>query len=386
MSNDITPIEVHEVREFLRQYTKIFRDLLDTKYSIDKQEFLLYDGTPFQIFAFIVPIGVLVTCKTNVSDFRIEVQKVKELPKERHSFTQFYTNHHFRKAMANPQMEAEREIVLQLNLEKALEEYEESQLEWYQQEWSKHVQSEVMNFCRYLSDADGVQKETLDKNAFALFHLIEQVARFQNRIEMFAMIDADSLILLYDQILDDMHTSIFLAAHGKYAQAMASVRRVLETYLRGIESDHWLATHTETRPSDMEKWLKSRDLNFSGEGGIVETLLDVSTDRIVTSFVKKFGEFECVSVQGFVKKQYSELSRYVHFEDSSQRQMALRFAEYDDRLFDEWRKTYAAVMLICDLILLLKFHSLLDLYSQGEKVGFPRLSVEEVRFLQDEIV
>lgn len=385
MSSDYPQIQASEAREFLRLYTDVFRDLLNAKYPTNKEEFSLYKGEPFQIFAFIVPAGVLVTYKTNAPSFSIKVENVTELPKERYSFTRFYTNRHFRAAMKNPQREAEREINIQLSLESDLREHEKEELERLQEEWLDHIKSEVGDFLAYLAEADEVQRESLEKNVYDLFDLLEQVARFQNRIEMFVEINAYSLILLYPQILDDMRTSIFLAVHGKYAQAMSSMRRVLEATLRGIESDYRIGIQPETRPPDLEQWLQSKPLNFSGSGGVVETLLDDSTDRIVANFLRAFRKLEYANAQKFIKKKYGELSRYVHVEGVSNRQIVLGFAEYDPKLFEEWRRTYEEVVLLIDLILLLKFPSLLALSSKGEKIGFPRFSATELYFLQGEL-
>ena len=385
MSSDYPQIQASEAREFLRLYTDVFRDLLDAKYPTKKEEFPLYKGEPFQIFAFIVPAGVLVTYKTNAPSFSIKVENVTELPKERYSFTRFYTNRHFRAAMKNPQREAEQEINMQLSLESELREHEKAELEWLQQEWLEHIKSEVGDFLRYLADADEVQRASFEKNVIDLFDLLEHVARFQNRIEMFDEINAYSLILLYPQVLDGMHTSIFLAVHGKYAQAMSSMRQVLEVTLRGIESDYRIATQPETRPPDLEQWLQSKQLNFSGKGGVIERLLDDSTNRIVADFLREFRKVERTDGRDFIKKMYGELSRYVHVEGVSNRQIVLGFAEYDPKHFGEWRRTYAEVVLLIDLILLLKFPSLLAFSSKGERIGFPRFSAAELHFLQNEL-
>jgi len=386
MSSDYPPIRGSEARDFLSQYTDIFRNLLDTKYATCRGKFPLYEGEPFQILAFIVPAGVLVTYKMNAQSFGIKVENVTELPNERHSFTRFYTNRHFRSAMKNPQREAEREINIQLSLESDLIEHEKAELEWLQQEWVDHIRSEVGDFLSYLARSDEVQRNSFEKNVDDLFDLLEAVVRFQNRIEMFDKMNAVSLMLLHGQVLDDMYTSIFLAVHGKYSQAMLSMRRVLEASLRGIKTDYRIAAQPEMRPSDLEQWLQNSREFFSGKRGVINFLLDKSTDGIATNFLRRFRKLECSSARQFVTAKWMELSQYAHVEGFSNRQTVLSFAEYNDKLFEQWRKNYVEVVLLIDLILLLKFPDVLAHSFKGEKIGFPRFSAEELSFLQDELV
>jgi len=373
-------IEPSEARQFLQQYTDAFRNLLDSKYRTHKNDFPLYTGWPFEIFAFIVPSGILVMYKTNAREFAIHVQAVKELPKERDFFPQFYTNRHFRAATKKPQAEAEREIDLQLSLESMIEDYESQQSERMEREWLENVKFEVGYYLKYLASAYEVKKESFQNNVYELFDLLENVLRFQNRMETFAGIHAHSLILLHEQILDDMETSIFLAIHGKYGAANSTLRRVLEVGFRGIESDHRLAARPGTRPANLAEWLQDNDLSFAGSGGIIERLLDQTTDTIVVSFFKKFRSREYASIRELVREMYRELSQYVHVELNSDRQIVLGFAEYDANLFEHWERTYSDVVLLVDLIFLLKFPSLFS--SNAGAVWFPKLSAEELEFLQ----
>jgi hypothetical protein len=121
-------------------------------------------------------------------------------------------------------------------------------------------------------------------------------------------------------------------------------------------------------------------LSFAGSGGIIERLLDQTTDTIVVSFFKKFRSREYASIRELVREMYRELSQYVHVELNSDRQIVLGFAEYDANLFEHWERTYSDVVLLVDLIFLLKFPSLFS--SNAGAVWVPKLSAEELEFLQ----
>jgi hypothetical protein len=375
-------IEVPEAREFLQRYTDTFRDLLNTKYQVHKDEFPLYFGRPFEVSAFIVPRGMLVTYVTGASEFAIRVHSVSGLPKIRDPFARFYTNRHFRAASKNLQAEAEREIGFQLNLEKIIEEYERQQAEWMESQYLEDIKYEVGYFLKYLASAYDVKEASFRENVYTLFELLEQVTRFESRMQMFVDIRAESLILLHDQVLDDMHTSIFLAVHGKYGQAMSSLRRVLEASLRGIESDCRIVAHPETRPSDLEEWLQGNHLSFTGSGGVIERLFDESIDRMIVEFLREFRKCECASTWQLMKDLYRELSQYVHVEASSNRQIVLGFAEYNANLFDRWHRTWEKVILLIDLTFLLRLPGAFALASKAHNVGFPKFPSEELDFLR----
>jgi hypothetical protein len=284
--------------------------------------------------------------------------------------------------MRDPQAQAEREIHLQLTLESALEEHEREESKRLEREWLDHIKSEVGYFLEYLNTAYDVKEETFQKHVYELFSLIEEVARFENRVQIYASIPGEALLLSHRQVLDDMHTSIFLAVHGKYAQAMSSLRRVLEVSFRAIEHDCRMAAQSSTRLPDIDEWLQGRGLKFSSKGGTVDAILDERTDKAVVNFLKKFRNLERASARESVKETYHELSHYIHVEPFSNRQIVFGFAEYDASLFDRWQRTYAEVILLIDLIVLLKFPTLLALSSKRKEVGFPGFSAEELNFLR----
>lgn len=375
-------IDVTKAREFLLTYIDTFRKLVDTKYSAHKDEFPLYSKWPLEVSAFIAPRGMLVSYLTGASKFSIRVQIVSDFPKVHGSFTRFYTNRYFQFASKNPEAEVEREISFELNLDSMIEEYDRHESERLELQYLDSIKFEVGSFLKYLASAYQVKDVTFREHVYTLFELLEQVTRFANRMQLFVDVRADSLILLYDQILDDMHTSIFLAVHGKYGQAMSCLRRVLETGLGGIESDCRMATNPEGKPSDPEKWLLENQLNFAGSGGVIESLFHGSTDATIVEFLRKFRQRQVTCMEQRVKELYHELSVYVHVERSSDRQMLLSFAEYDAELFDKWHKTWEEIGLLIDLTLLLKLPETFALASKGESVGFPEFSIEELSFLQ----
>jgi len=181
----------------------------------------------------------------------------------------------------------------------------------------------------------------------------------------------DALFWVFDDIIQSIESSFLLAIHGMYMPAMALLRRWLEI----ME----YALYYELKPNGKEKWL-------NGERTSPEELMSTLTDTIdnkaaqISRYISS--ESNQNSFREYVQEVYRDLCRYAHYGGIDRTIENIGFVDYDPELFDKWYKRFQQINEICNILLLLHFPEILDLY-ENKKGRFHFLSENQIQQIRN---
>ena len=234
----------------------------------------------------------------------------------------------------------------------------------YEEQVDAAMASYLEYFLKLFYDA---KEETLEEKRNEMYNVIKLVDK--TRIYHTYSNPKVGCVTILCVMLDfwrDIDASIFLSVHGKYGPANALLRRWLETFITALYFDAELKKcdkDTELYKDIIkkrDKWLKKAPhRRFTGnECSVLSTLIDPDTDDMATQLMKETTSFSHSSFRGCVESLYRNLSKHVHFggqpsllEDWLKR----GFAEYDEKLFEEWYDGLNQINEICNILTLLKF-------------------------------
>ena len=119
----------------------------------------------------------------------------------------------------------------------------------------------------------------------------------------------------------------------------------------------------------------------------MDKLLDPDTDYIAKETLKKttMPTFVYPSFQRYVESKYQHLSKFVHFGGQKDDLLTYIFPEFNEKLFKEWAANFNEIIEICNLLTVIKFPKLAEIYPQvqQERAGeTPLLTDEQIKIIK----
>jgi uncharacterized protein YjgD (DUF1641 family) len=243
--------------------------------------------------------------------------------------------------------------------EKHYEEHTEAENEYYNKLYGEHVEQVIDAYLNHLGSAYAVKKKTSEEKRNEICNVIKLV----DKTRMYhtysnPKVGCVTILLVMLDFWKDIDASIFLSVHGKYRPANALLRRWLETFITALYFDAELKKCDKDIIKKRDEWLKEAPhRRFTGNGSILGTLIDPDTDDIATQLMNETTSFSHSSFREYVKSLYGNLSKHVHFggQHSLEDWPKCGFAEYDEKLFEEWYDRLNQINEICNILTLLKF-------------------------------
>jgi hypothetical protein len=387
LSSQYPQIQLADAKKFLTNYTLAFKKLLDTKYSSEKAAFPLYAAWPFEIRAYITSKGLVISYVRNAKSFSVHVENAPKSPMSSDHWSWAISNRYFCVLSEDPEKSAEQDIKYQLDIPKMHEAVLEQEAELAEAQWEEHVKGEVEYYLKYLDKSDAVKIVSVEKNLQDLYTIIDLFQGLRNRFELYTKLGATAQELVHSQITDEVDISLFLVIHGKYGEAIACLRRVMEIGLRAILMD-FMALRDKTWEKTRDDWVDGADGrgqrpgHFTGDESVLSMLLDKRTEEVLTQYCAQYLHFTSISTYEFLKETYRRLSSFVHLEPISTAELLLEFAEYDQQRFNQWEDELFNVCRFLDLFLIVKFPKALDFRSDLPSFGFPVFSEAQIAHLK----
>jgi hypothetical protein len=402
MAKEIEPVVFsdEEIVQFITKYVAEYRRLADACEVDLKKELKLYTGYPYKITVLTSEKGTHVKYQLNAKNFEIEIKRVKETPKLENKagyLVDAYANIFLKRIINQPELKARRDI----DDETAYEEHQTEENERAEIEWAKYEQERfddvVDGYDSYTKKAYIVQEKTFSDKRPELYHIIQFIHNQHIVLEVYLHLGCLTLFDTLEETMSDLESSTFLAVHGKYEPALGLLRRYLETTLCSLFYDAELFSLKPTSKSyaalnsRKEKWLeKSFHMRFTGPDSVLDKLLDADTDYSAIETVKSttIPTFSYSSFQSYIESIYHHLSKYVHYGGKRDWAEILRidFQEFREERFKEWNSSFHQVVEICNLLILLKFPKLPEIYSQiqEKKSGeVPLLDEKQIRAVKN---
>jgi hypothetical protein len=369
----------------LKVYTEEYQRLVNEKYPEFKDS-SFYRGYPYKIRVYAGKRGTLIEYQLNANNFEVEIERCEDTPKfeSRAGYiSDSYANFYFKRIINEPKLRAKRDIE-----DLAAFEDDQQQKEHLQQEeefWEQELQRQeeekidftVDGYLNYIKKSYVVQEKTFKEMKIPIFGIVQVI---QNQFIMFESYNKLGCLTLFDTLEDTMHdleSSIFLVIHSKYENAMGLLRRYLETTLFSLYYDAEIAKYKTTSKTyealnkDKEKWLeKSKYLRFTGKDGILDKLLDPDTDFVATETLKeRQTTLIHTSFQNYVEDIYRHLSKFVHYGGKTDWKVKLNwdFPEFNEDQFKHWTVMFNQILEICNLLTMIKFPKLAEIYPQVQK-------------------
>lgn len=400
MAGIIKKLKKEDVEKFIRDYISGYRTFLEEKYPDRKNDFPFYTGYPFDVKAYVSEKSTLITYKHNASSLTIEVSEVDKIPDWRPLQKEFgisvSTNAYLSRIINKPQDVAIREILGVFSQE----EYEKEQAELYHKLYYEAIESEINDtvdgFLNYLDNAYIVKKETSEKHRNDIYSAIQLFNKHEQYYSAYLMAECETLADIVIELNKDIESSIFLSVHANYRAANTLLRRWLEVTFNALYFDFKLKKY-KNKPTQYNKHLKKRDqwlskpvhLAFTGNGGILDTLIDADTDSKATQLLNLTNPDNKQSFKKYVENVYKELNQHVHYggriSDSPLDELTLNFVEYSEKRFKEWYNKLNQINEICNIIILLKFPEIIALSEKygDEYTSFPTLEEAQLSKLNE---
>ena len=182
--------------------------------------------------------------------------------------------------------------------EKQYGEHIEAENEYYTKLYEERVEHVVDHYLNHLGSAYAVKKKTSEEKRNEIYNVIKLVDKTRMYHEAYSnpKVGCVTILCVMLDFWSDIDASIFLSVHGKYGPANALLRRWLETFITALYFDVELKRWDEGSETykdfikKRDKWLKGtqdRSLRFTGNGGIVHTLIGQDTGNIATQLLKE---------------------------------------------------------------------------------------------------
>lgn len=370
------------IKDFIKQYVGEYRQFLEDSYPNQKNSFLIYKSYPFHIIAYVDSSKTLIEYQPNTDKFVVRIKTVDKLPEidRKKKYIGAFRNDYLLRVHKEAKRIAREDI---LSIVAEIEAHERSRKEladYYERQYAEyideHITSTLKGYISYVETAYDVKKETTSKQKDRIYGIVTIIDNARACL-MEALLNASCLTLytVFEEILQDVESSLFLTLHGRYRPANAILRRLLETMMTALFFDaelqkckHGSKTYDHIR-GNRDVWVdRSRSLRFTGEYGILGILIDPDTDYIATEVLKATTKRFPRSFRAYVEKLYGDLSKFVHYGGlRSMDELSLEFAEFDEKQFENWFARFNQVYEICNLLAAIKFPKILEAYEKLER-------------------
>jgi len=367
-----------EIKQFLIKYVEEYRRLAEGYKADLKKELGLYTGYPCKVTVLASEKATRFEYQLNAKSFEIEIKRVKEIPKfERKAgyFVEGYANIFLKRIINQPELKAKRDIEDEISYEEHMaEEAERAEAEWAQYEQEK-LDYVVDGYDSFTKSTYPVEQKTFSAKRPELYHVIQVIRNQFVVLETYFQLGSLTLFDTLGETMFDLESSTFLAVHGKYEPAMGLLRRYLETTLCALFYDAELSRFKQTSKTyaainlKKEKWIeKSFHMRFTGPDSVLDKLLDPDTDYVAVETVKgtTMPTFTDSKFQSYVETIYHYLSKFIHYGGKRDSVDILRsdFPEFSEDRFKEWNASFHQVVEVCNLLILLKFPKIAEVYAK----------------------
>jgi hypothetical protein len=182
--------------------------------------------------------------------------------------------------------------------EKEYKEHIEAENEYYTKLDEERVEHVVDHYLNHLGSAYAVKKKTSEEKRNEIYNVIELAnkTRMYHKAYSNPKVGCVTILCVMLDFWRDLDASIFLSVHGKYGPANALLRRWLEIFITALYFDAELKRWDEGSKKykdtieKRDRWFKGTQhhrLQFTGDGGIVHTLIDQHTENIATQLLKE---------------------------------------------------------------------------------------------------
>jgi hypothetical protein len=293
---------------------------------------------------------------------KYSIHFLKERPAKWSKQGMFIFYSHFKSWKDRADKKARSDVEELLAFPALLEQHEEELQEQYE---AQQIQEMEFNVDSYI---DSVKKsyEVITKtreNAFNQVHDIMTIRQnFLGNFEYFRRVGCRALSNLYFLIALELETSFDLALHGRYIQAMANLRKVLEVMIRALSLD--CEKDSELSEFILSNWINdgefSEPFRFSIETVIPKNIDEKLSDIIeVKLFREKSHRTEILSL-------YHELCKFVHLRPKAYTwDIELIYPEYSSELFDAYWKSLGDIMLSFEALLVFSFPQIVEIEGLG---------------------
>lgn len=273
--------------------------------------------------------------------------------------------------------------------------FEKQLADHYQKSFESEIENTVENYLNYLESSYNVKKKTLEEKTLDIYDSILLIEEHIGSYSAFSMVGCETLANVVLEINEDIESSIFLSIHGQYNPANALLRKWLENTVNALYFDERLKKHYGRKKYEnfIDKgweWLtRPSHINFKGKGNgsSLGTLVDLETDNIAKQLLNDKSYFnQSSSFREYIEDLYKILSKSVHFNGMKQSpdDFKSEFSVYNRELFEKWFLNFNQINEICNILILLKFPELIDLYKE-HKITYPKLEADQMIKL-DELI
>lgn len=386
------------IRDHLERYIKAYRRILEEKYPKRKKDFWFYSRFPIEVNAYFDDNGYFFKYFFDKPEFRVKVKKVKKIKTlEEEAVGYDYTIgslKSLREYLDKPEEKASWDIYQTILAEDSRKKLEEESVRELgealavQDEeayigWIESLEETVeKHYTRISESTQKVQAQTKREKCREL----ETVYfLFDNFISSICLYRHSNFLAIHEISLtveSDLETSMFLVYSGKYVAAMSLLRRVFETMLKSLYYDSLFVNEPEDGgreeiKKNVEDWMKTGNvLGVSSSDGIIDRLVDDETNTVLVDVLKNSADdFNFTCYKEYLKSIYRYLCQYVHFRGKSiltVDDMFLDFSEYNSQKFNDWYLYYTKIFNAINLLMLVKFPELFEIYERIQKEGKER--------------
>lgn len=364
MSNGISE---RELVSFIRNYISSLEELIQSKYPEVKSINIISEFPlefPVKVVAYLLERGILVDYfKSNHFEF---VLKKEEPQEERTQSRQFILYSHFLHWKDRAYEKAELDIKRFINLPKEFEENEQAMDRYYEALWYEEMENVIDNYIEYVDSARLVVERTKKEKISEVHSIIELIRNHLRRFEFILKSGCCTLSQLYFMINSDMEVSFFLALNGKYFIADSILRKILEVNIRAIYLDITYQQNENLVKTIRDEWLNGGKPRITFKD-TVNKLIDGELDLKISKIMKELEIPEGVSFKTHITETYEKLCGYVHLRPKVdwEQDILVSFSQFDKSKFDEYYALFNDVTRICDILLLVKFPSILSAKALG---------------------
>lgn len=392
-----------EVRKFISKYIGTYRRLVEKSYLTLKEFFPLYTNYPYRVIAYVTPTKTLLEYQPRVPRFAVQVKLVDELPKINIKIKHYigaFRNDYLLRIIKKAEETAKEDVLHIVADYEAYEKSQEELAEYYERQYAQYMEDYITDtlsrYASYVESAYDAKKETISKQRDEVYDVVKIIDNLRGYLIEAFMPHCSALFMVFDEITQDIESSLFLVMHGKYVPANALLRRIIEMAMTALYFDDEVRKcRKDSRTyNDLcrkrKEWIeKSRkgSLSFTSEYGVLGRLVDPDTDYSAKKILEANRQISQKTFKGYVTKLYSELCKFVHYGGLELTdRFPLEFAEFDERRFKEWIFRFRQVFEAFNILLAVKFPEVLTAYEKLEANLEPFEQVPLLTSEQDKVM
>jgi hypothetical protein len=288
----------------------------------------------------------------------------KERPSKWHQQGMFIFYRHFKHIKNSALKKAENDVKELLEFPSLLEAHDEELQREYEALEIQEKEYAIDSYISLLEKSNLAVSQTKDKACAYVYDVVCLRQKLLGNFQYFFLAGCRALNELYFLINLEIEASFFSALHGRYLQAMAGLRKVLEILIRALSLDS--DPNKNVSQEILSYWL---DDSFFGESfrDTVTIVIPKNIDERLAAIVNNPKIIKTNSYLNDLPNYYHDLCTFVHLSPKTYNlEIELIYPEYNEELFTNYIETLRSIIQTFEMLLIFHFPKIVQIDGLGK--------------------